>query len=63
MYNPVFKDLLLRLCDDAVFKEYDPDFVSRSLDEAYLDVTKTCQLRNMSGAEVRVNSFTKDASE
>ncbi|CAM6092197.1 unnamed protein product [Calypogeia fissa] len=35
-----------------VFKEYDPDFVARSMDEAYLDISKVCQLRNMSGAEV-----------
>lgn len=35
-----------------VFREYDPQFVARSLDEAYLDITDQCSLRCMSSGEV-----------
>ncbi|KAL3676154.1 hypothetical protein R1sor_026102 [Riccia sorocarpa] len=35
-----------------VFREYDPNFIGVSLDEAYLDITGMCRLRSMSSAEV-----------
>ncbi|KAH7291826.1 hypothetical protein KP509_29G037100 [Ceratopteris richardii] len=35
-----------------VFHDYDPNFLARSLDEAYLDITDQCLSRNMSSEEV-----------
>lgn len=35
-----------------VFREYDSQFIARSLDEAYLDVTDVCRQRCMSGESV-----------
>lgn len=35
-----------------VFREYDPHFVARSMDEAYLNITRVCQERSLSSAEV-----------
>ncbi|KAI5080501.1 hypothetical protein GOP47_0003684 [Adiantum capillus-veneris] len=35
-----------------VFRDYDPHFLARSLDEAYLDITEQCSLRNLSSAEI-----------
>lgn len=35
-----------------VFRDYDPQFLARSLDEAYLDITDQCSLRNMTSEEI-----------
>ncbi|MBA0682931.1 hypothetical protein Goari_024616, partial [Gossypium aridum] len=35
-----------------VFWDYDPNFMSASLDEAYLDMTKVCEERSITGAEI-----------
>ncbi|CAI5505137.1 unnamed protein product [Closterium sp. Naga37s-1] len=35
-----------------VFRQYDPHFVARSLDEAYLDITGVCEERGMTPAQV-----------
>ncbi|CAI7923606.1 unnamed protein product, partial [Closterium sp. NIES-53] len=35
-----------------VFRQYDPHFVARSLDEAYLDITAVCKERSMTPAQV-----------
>ncbi|XP_024968527.1 DNA polymerase kappa isoform X3 [Cynara cardunculus var. scolymus] len=35
-----------------VYQEYDPNFTAASLDEAYLDITKVCKERSMTGEEV-----------
>lgn len=35
-----------------VFHEYDPNFTAASLDEAYLDITKVCKEREITGEEV-----------
>lgn len=35
-----------------VFHEYDPNFTAASLDEAYLDITKVCKERDLTGEEV-----------
>ncbi|CAI5481873.1 unnamed protein product [Closterium sp. Yama58-4] len=35
-----------------VFRQYDPHFVARSLDEAYLDITAVCEERHMTPAQV-----------
>ncbi|CAI5930630.1 unnamed protein product [Closterium sp. NIES-64] len=35
-----------------VFRQYDPHFVARSLDEAYLDITAVCEDRSMTPAQV-----------
>ncbi|GJY23803.1 DNA polymerase kappa isoform X1 [Tanacetum coccineum] len=35
-----------------VFHEYDPNFTAASLDEAYLDITKVCKERDITGGEV-----------
>ncbi|CAH1450463.1 unnamed protein product [Lactuca virosa] len=35
-----------------VYHEYDPNFTAASLDEAYLDITKVCKERDLSGGEV-----------
>lgn len=35
-----------------VFHEYDPNFMAASLDEAYLDITKVCKERDMTGGKV-----------
>eukprot|EP00250_Pteridium_aquilinum_P015548 c22641_g1_i1 orf=47-2035(+) len=35
-----------------VFRDYDPQFIARSLDEAYLDITEQCSLRNMTSEEI-----------
>ncbi|CAM8971715.1 unnamed protein product [Rhodiola kirilowii] len=35
-----------------VFQDYDPKFIAASLDEAYLDITETCKVRGISGAEI-----------
>lgn len=35
-----------------VYQEYDPNFTAASLDEAYLDITKVCKERSMTGGEV-----------
>ncbi|KAJ9561034.1 hypothetical protein OSB04_006194 [Centaurea solstitialis] len=35
-----------------VYQEYDPNFTAASLDEAYLDITKVCKDRSMTGGEV-----------
>ena len=37
-----------------VFREVDPDFVSRGLDEAALDATEYCAARGLSPQQVRV---------
>ncbi|CAI9294520.1 unnamed protein product [Lactuca saligna] len=37
-----------------VYHEYDPNFTAASLDEAYLDITKVCKERDLSGGEVAV---------
>lgn len=39
-----------------VFKNYDPNFIAGSLDEAYLDITEVCRERGLSGGEVSVSS-------
>ena len=36
----------------TVFRQYDPHFVARSLDEAYLDITEKCMQRNMTSEAV-----------
>lgn len=36
----------------AVFRDYDPNFVARSMDEAYLDITEACLERGLTGAQV-----------
>lgn len=36
----------------SVFHEYDPNFTAASLDEAYLDITKFCKERDITGGEV-----------
>ena len=33
----------------AIFREYDPNLRSESLDEAYLDVTEYCQMHGLTG--------------
>lgn len=35
-----------------VFKDFDPDFASGSLDEAYLDVTSYCEASGMTGLPI-----------
>jgi len=35
----------------AVFRDYDPHFVARSMDEAYLDITEACLERGLTGAQ------------
>lgn len=35
-----------------VFWDYDPNLMAASLDEAYLDITKVCEERGITGAEV-----------
>nr|GMC85498.1 DNA polymerase kappa [Ipomoea batatas] len=35
-----------------IFQKYDPNFLATSLDEAYLDVTRICKERGVTGAEV-----------
>nr|GEX25911.1 DNA polymerase kappa isoform X1 [Tanacetum cinerariifolium] len=35
-----------------VFHEYDPNFTAASLDEAYVDITKVCKERDITGGEV-----------
>eukprot|EP00897_Mesotaenium_endlicherianum_P007474 jgi/Mesen1/6755/ME000344S06036 len=35
-----------------IFKEYDPHFIARSLDEAYINLTHVCRERGISGSEV-----------
>ncbi|KAJ0229871.1 DNA polymerase kappa [Hirschfeldia incana] len=35
-----------------VFRNYDPNFIAGSLDEAYLDITDVCQERGLSGGEI-----------
>ncbi|XP_010525675.1 PREDICTED: DNA polymerase kappa [Tarenaya hassleriana] len=35
-----------------VFRNYDPNFVAASLDEAYLDITEVCRERGLSGGEI-----------
>ncbi|PPD71496.1 hypothetical protein GOBAR_DD31601 [Gossypium barbadense] len=35
-----------------VFWDYDPNFMAASLDEAYLDITKVCEERSITGAEI-----------
>ncbi|XP_013587938.1 PREDICTED: DNA polymerase kappa isoform X1 [Brassica oleracea var. oleracea] len=35
-----------------VFKNYDPNFIAGSLDEAYLDITEVCRERGLSGGEI-----------
>ncbi|KAH0920852.1 hypothetical protein HID58_020870 [Brassica napus] len=37
-----------------VFKNYDPNFIAGSLDEAYLDITEVCRERGLSGGEVSI---------
>jgi len=37
---------------EPVYQEYDPNFTAASLDEAYLDITKVCKERSMTGGEV-----------
>lgn len=39
-----------------VFRNYDPNFVAASLDEAYLDITEVCRERGLSGGEVSVSN-------
>lgn len=36
----------------VVFRNYDPNFMAASLDEAYLDITDVCRARGMVGAQV-----------
>ena len=36
----------------TVFRQYDPHFIARSLDEAYLDITEQCVQRNMTSEAV-----------
>ncbi|XP_016675978.1 DNA polymerase kappa isoform X1 [Gossypium hirsutum] len=48
--------IALKLCPDlifipTVFWDYDPNFMAASLDEAYLDITKVCEKRSITGAE------------
>ena len=38
-----------------VFRNYDPNFIAGSLDEAYLDITEVCRERGLSGGEVSVS--------
>nr|GMC89586.1 DNA polymerase kappa isoform X1 [Ipomoea batatas] len=35
-----------------IFQKYDPNFLATSLDEAYLDITRICKERGVTGAEV-----------
>ncbi|VVB00700.1 unnamed protein product [Arabis nemorensis] len=35
-----------------VFRNYDPQFIAGSLDEAYLDITEVCRERGLSGGEI-----------
>ncbi|KAH1098900.1 hypothetical protein J1N35_015821 [Gossypium stocksii] len=35
-----------------VFWDYDPNFMAASLDEAYLDISKVCEERSITGAEI-----------
>ncbi|XP_059647891.1 DNA polymerase kappa [Cornus florida] len=35
-----------------VFQKYDPNFMAASLDEAYLDITKVCKERGITGGEI-----------
>ncbi|CAG7868119.1 unnamed protein product [Brassica rapa] len=35
-----------------VFRNYDPNFIAGSLDEAYLDITEVCRERGLSGGEI-----------
>lgn len=35
-----------------VFRNYDPNFMAASLDEAYLDITEVCREKGLSGGEV-----------
>lgn len=35
-----------------VFQRYDPNFISASLDEAYLDITEVCRERDMKSDDV-----------
>lgn len=35
-----------------VFRKYDPQFLARSLDEAYLDITEQCRQRGISSGEI-----------
>ncbi|GAQ82213.1 putative DNA repair protein [Klebsormidium nitens] len=42
-----------------VLREYDPNFIVRSLDEAYLDLTQVCLERNMTSAEIAEELRTK----
>ncbi|KAG8496841.1 hypothetical protein CXB51_008120 [Gossypium anomalum] len=49
--------IALKLCPDlifvpTVFWNYDPNFMAASLDEAYLDITKVCEKRSITGAEI-----------
>lgn len=39
-----------------VFRNYDPNFIAGSLDEAYLDITEVCRERGLSGGEVSLRS-------
>ncbi|CAM8977256.1 unnamed protein product [Rhodiola kirilowii] len=51
-----------KLCPELIFvptdfkkythTDYDPKFIAASLDEAYLDITETCKVRGISGAEI-----------
>lgn len=43
---------LIILFPEVVFQKYDPCFIAASLDEAYLDITKACKERNITGGEV-----------
>ncbi|KAK5772436.1 hypothetical protein PVK06_048725 [Gossypium arboreum] len=49
--------IALKLCPDlifipTVFWDYDPNFMAASLDEAYLDITKVCEKRSITGVEI-----------
>ncbi|KAK2664871.1 hypothetical protein Ddye_003445 [Dipteronia dyeriana] len=35
-----------------VFRNYDPNFMAASLDEAYLDITEVCRERGITSAEI-----------
>ncbi|XP_031129214.1 DNA polymerase kappa isoform X3 [Ipomoea triloba] len=36
-----------------IFQKYDPNFLATSLDEAYLDITRICKERGVTGAELK----------
>lgn len=46
-------DVLNCTCSSMlVFRNYDPNFMAASLDEAYLDITEVCKERGITGGEV-----------